>query len=115
MDIFAPALHMIFQFFIFFIRYRLTPLIGGFLARYLNGKMTEPAVSCGAMPMLYFCRNVDAVARLHLNCLFAFFLIVTASCHTDKNLSTAIFCVVNVPVVAAARFKSHIENANLTG
>lgn len=108
-------LTLLFQFPVFFIGYRLAPLIGCFLTRHLNGKMTEPAVSCGAMPMLYFCRNVDAVARLHLDCLFAFFLIVTASCHTDKNLSTAIFCVVNVPVVAAVNWTPYSQSLVVTG
>ena len=69
----------------------------------------------GTVPVFDFRRNIDAVARLHLDCLFAFFLIVTAACHADKDLSAAILCMMDVPVIAAARFKSYIENANLTG
>ena len=41
---------------------------------------------------------------------FAPFLIPTSSIGTEQQLSAALFCLVNVPVVAAARFKGHIGN-----
>ena len=58
--------------------------------------------------MFHFCRNVDAVARFHFYRLFSLFLIITASCHADKNLPAAGFRVVDVPVVAAAGFKGNV-------
>lgn len=98
---------------IHFMLNRLTPLVGSLLARHFNCQMREPAVRCCAMPMFHFCRNVDAVARFHFYRLFSFFLIITASCHADKNLSATAFCVMDVPVIAASRFKCYIKYANL--
>lgn len=62
------------------------------------------------MPVLYTCRNVDTVARLHLYGILTPFLIVATPRHTDKDLPAALRSVMNMPVVAATRFKSHIEN-----
>ena len=65
------------------------------------------------MPMFYFRWNVNAIARFHFNCFLAFFLIVSTTCYAYKNLSTTIFCVMNMPVISATRFKCYIKDSNL--
>lgn len=55
--------------------------------------MTEPTVRSRSVPMLNLGRNVDAVARLHLDSFLALLLIVAASCNADENLSAAALCV----------------------
>lgn len=45
----------------------------------------------------------------------AFLLIKAASGNADENLPTDALCVMNMPVVAATRFKSHVINADLRG
>ena len=65
------------------------------------------------MPMFYFCWNVNAVTWFHLDGFFAFFLIVTTACNADNHLSTAIFCMVDMPVVTAAWFECYVEDSNL--
>ena len=55
-------------------RKALAPFIGGFRSRYLYCKMREPLVHSCTMPVLYFCRNVDAVARLHLDRFLGFYI-----------------------------------------
>lgn len=67
------------------------------------------------MPVLYAGRNVNAIAGSHLDRFLAPFLIVSASCNADEDLTAALVSVVNVPVVAALRLKGHIENAYLLG
>ena len=73
----------LFQFTIFFIRNRLAPLIRALNTWYFNSQMAEPAVRCCAMPVLYFCRNIDAVAWFHFNGFFSLFLIISTACYTD--------------------------------
>ena len=75
--------------------------------------MREPAVRCGAVPVFDLGRNVYNIAGDEQLRGLARFLIVASSCHADKNLPAAGFRVVDVPVVAAARFKGYIVNANL--
>ena len=66
------------------------------------------------MPMLYFRRDVDAVARLKLNSFLALFLIISTSCNTYKDLSAATLCVVDMPIVTATRLKCYIKYSDLT-
>ena len=75
--------------------------------------MGKPAVRRSAVPVLYTGHNVDHIAGVQLLRLFAPFLIVTAPGHADKDLSAAFVRLVDVPVVAAAGFKGHIEDFDL--
>ena len=105
----------LFQLTIFLVCYRLAPLIGCLLARYFHCQMAEPAIRCSAMPMLNLCRNVDAVARFQFDCFLALFLIISTSGYAYKNLSATALCMMDMPVVPAARLKCDIEDSNLTG
>ena len=75
--------------------------------------MGEPAVRRSAVPVLYTGHNVDHIAGAQLLRLFAPFLIVAPACHADEDLPAAFGCFVDVPVVAAAGFKGHIEDFDL--
>lgn len=68
-----------FELTVFLIGYRLTPLVRAVLARNLDGEMAEPTVRSRSVPVLNLGRNVDAVARLHLDSFLALLLIVAAS------------------------------------
>ena len=50
------------------------------------------------MPVFYFCRDVDAVAWFQFDGFFSLFLIVSTSCNTYEDLSSAVLCMVNMPV-----------------
>lgn len=63
--------------------------------------------------MLHTCRNIDAAARFHFYSIFSPFLVIAPPGNTDKNLSTAFVCVMNMPVIPAAGFKGYIENTHL--
>ena len=54
---------------------RLQPFVGSVFSRNLKCQMRKPAVGCRAMPVLYVGRNVDDIARAHLNGRLSFFLI----------------------------------------
>lgn len=95
---------ILFQFPVLLIRNGLTPFVGVLFARNFDGEMGEPGIRSGTVPVFDFRRNIDAVARLHLDGFFAFLLIVAASGHAYKDLSAAALCVVDMPVVAAAGF-----------
>ena len=76
--------------------------------------MSEPTVCCGAVPELDISWNMNDSAGQYLYSRFAFFLIPATSGYSDKHLTATFCCVVNMPVIAAARLKCHIKNANLT-
>ena len=65
------------------------------------------------MPMLDPSRDVDHISGVQLLSRFAPFLIVPYSSNADQNLSAALCCMVDMPVVTAARFKSYIKDADL--
>ena len=67
------------------------------------------------MPMLYFRRDVDAVARLKLNSFLALFLIISTSCNTYKDLSAATLCVVDMPIVTALNWTPYSQSLVVTG
>ena len=77
--------------------------------------MAEPAVRCSAMPVFYFCRDIDAVAWLHLDGFLALFLIIAASCNADKNLSAACFCMMDMPVVTAVNWTPSPQSLVVAG
>ena len=58
-------------------------------------------------------RDVDHISGVQLLSRFAPFLIVPYSSNADQNLSAALCCMVDMPVVTAARFKSYIKDADL--
>ena len=87
-------------------------------AQYFTGKSFLASVSTSQVGIFNVtfepsCRNIDTISRFHFYCFFSFFLIVSTSCNADKNLSASAFCMMNMPVIPATRFKSHIENSNL--
>ena len=65
------------------------------------------------VPVLHAGRNMNHRARQNLYGRFSFFLIPVTASHSDKHLSAAFSRPVNMPVVAASRFKGHIEYRHL--
>ena len=87
---------------------RFTPLIGSFHAWHFNGKMGHPAVSGSTMPVLDSRGNSDHRARFQLYGILSPFLIPAGSPDTDQDLAAALLCMMDMPVVAAARLKRYI-------
>ena len=75
--------------------------------------MGKPAVRRSAVPVLDTGHNVDHIAGVQLLRLLAPFLIVAPACHADEDLPAALVRLVDMPVVAAAGFKGHIEDFDL--
>ncbi len=96
------------QIVIYFLRYRLTPLVGGFLTGNLYRDMAEPAIPFGPMPVLHSGRDRNDHTGDQAYRLLAFLLIPSAACRADQQLSSASFGVMNVPVIAASGFKGDI-------
>lgn len=107
--------NLLFQAFILFVTDCLTPFIGASLARNFDCQMREPLIWSSSMPVFHFRRNVNAVSRFHLNRFFAFFLIISASCYTYQNLSAALFCMMNMPVVAIVNWTTPSQSPGFTG
>ena len=63
--------------------------------------------------MLYICGYINDVSRFKLTRFFVPFLIPTISCCYEQNLTAAVLCVVNVPVVAAGRLKGYVSDNHL--
>ena len=93
---------------ILLIRYNLTPFIFRFFPRHFHGNMGKPTVLFCPVPMLYIRGNRDNHPRDKADGLFSFFLIPSLACGTNQNLSAALFRVMDVPVIPAARLKSYI-------
>ena len=89
--------------------------IGTIFARHLYCKMAKPFIRCGAMPVFHFCRNIDAIAWLHFYSIFPFFLIISSSGNTYQNLSSATFCVMNMPVISALNWTTPSQSPGFTG
>ena len=68
----------------------------------------EPAVFGSAMPVLDACRDHYCVAFVQLAGFFAPFLIPAAAADAQQHLSAAFVGMMDMPVVAAARFKRHV-------
>ena len=75
--------------------------------------MREPAVGRRAVPVLYAGRDIHHIAGVQFLRRLPPLLIIAAARHADQYLSAAIFRVMNVPVVAAARLEGHVEHLNL--
>ena len=95
--------------------YRLTPLIGCLLSRHFNCKMRKPFIWCCTMPMLHFCRNIDAVTWLHFYSFFTLFLIVSSSGNTYQDLPTSTFCMMDMPVISALNWTPYSQSLVVTG
>ena len=67
------------------------------------------------MPVLDTCGNVYDASWQQLDSFLFPFLIISSAAYADKHLSAAAFCIVDMPVVAAGRFKGDIENGYLLG
>lgn len=59
--------------------------------------------------------NIDNVTRRKLSWIFAALLIPAGTADAKKNLTAFVFCVVNMLVVAAIRFKGDVCNHDLLG
>ena len=77
--------------------------------------MGEPAVRRGAVPVLHLSGDVHHVAGLQRPGGLALLLIPAAAGHADQNLAAAALCVVDVPVVAAARLEGDVAHPHLAG
>ena len=93
----------------------LAPLVAAFLAGNLNCDMAEPTVGLCAVPVLNTCRNIDAVTWIHFYSFFTFFLIISSSGNTYQDLSTATFCVMNMPVISALNWTTPSQSPGFTG
>ena len=86
------------------------PFVGCFRTWNAKCQMTEPAVLLGAVPVLDVGGNLNDIARLQTLRRLALFLIPAFAINADQDLTTATGCVMNVPVVAAAWFKSNVAD-----
>ena len=77
--------------------------------------MRKPAIRCCSMPVLNSSRNINAITRFHFYCFFSLFLIISSSCHTDKNLSATFVCVMNMPVISALNWTPYSQSLVVTG
>ena len=109
------TISFLFEFTIFLISDRLAPFVRGVFAGDFDGEVAKPAVGGGAVPVFYFGGDVDAVAGMHFNRVFAPFLVVAAAGYADEYLTATGFGVVDVPVVATGGFEGDVEDADLTG
>ena len=67
------------------------------------------------MPMFYAGRNIDTVPWFHFYSFFSFFLVISSSCNTDKNLSTAFIGMMNMPVISALNWTPYSQSLVVTG
>ncbi len=65
------------------------------------------------MPVFDSGGDIYNVAGAHFHSILFPFLIKAAPRNADKYLSAALFGVVDMPVVPASGFKSHVEYTNL--
>ena len=63
--------------------------------------------------MFHTGRDVNDRPRENLLSRLSPFLIPASTCHTDKHLSSSPGGLMDVPVVAATRFKGNIDNGDL--
>ena len=77
--------------------------------------MRKPFIWCCTMPVLHFCRNINAVAWLHFYSIFTFFLIISSSGNTYQNLPTSAFCMMDVPVISTLNWTPYSQSLVVTG
>ena len=106
---------ILFQFSVDFVRNRLAPFIGGFFSRHFYRQVGEPFVRRCSVPVLYLRRNVNAVARFHFYRFLAFFLVIAPACDAYQDLSAAVFCVMDVPVVTAVNWTPSPQSLVVVG
>ena len=70
--------------------------------------MGKPSVRLRAVPVLHIGWDHNDRPWRQANSGFAFFLIPAAARRADQDLPAAGSRVMNMPVVAAARFKGHV-------
>lgn len=84
------------------------PFVAAALTRDGNCDVGKPAVFFSAVPMFYISGDHYHFSGGQADRLFPFFLIPSFPCRTDKKLS-AVFCrMMNMPIVAARRFKGYV-------
>ena len=91
---------------------RLQPFIGGLFPRHLYGQMGKPAVLGGAVPVFDPGGDHHGVAGLELPGFLAPFLLPAPALGAEQDLAAVLLCLVDVPVVAAARLKGHVGDGH---
>ena len=99
---------ILFQFIVYFIRYRFAPFVFAVFSRNFHCNMGKPAIFFRSMPVLYLCRNSDHRTRCQADRLFSLFLVPSLTCCTDQKLSATFCRMMNMPVIAAPRLKRNI-------
>ena len=93
--------------------HRLQPFVGAALARHLNRQVGKPTVGGGAVPMLDPGGNVRKIAGQKTLRGLAPFLKEALPGDADQDLTASPIGVMNVPIVAAARLKGDVTDADL--
>ena len=78
---------------------------GGALIARMSSQMLKPGICLRSMPMLDPFGNVNNVTRQQSDGRFPPLLIPASSRDTDQDLMES---MMNVPVIAASRFESHV-------
>lgn len=86
----------------------LKPFGRGFFAGALHRQMAEPAVRLRTVPVLDVGRNRRHVSRLQAAGRLVLFLIPALTVYADEQLTAAVLCAMDVPVVAAAGLKGYV-------
>lgn len=76
--------------------------------------MGKPAVRLGAVPVLYLRRDDNDRAGRQANSILAFFLIPALAGCADQDLPAAALGMMDMPVVAASRFKGDVRKPHRT-
>ena len=102
-----------FQTVVFFIGHGFEPFVLHVFPVDFNCQVGKPAVGGRTVPVFDSGRNVDDGARKDFLCFLAFLLIPAASVDAYQHLPSAFSGLVDMPVVAASRFKRDMGNIGL--
>lgn len=89
---------------------RFQPFGRGFFTGTFHRQMAEPAVRLRAVPMLDVGRNRHHVSWLQAAGRLVLFLIPALTVYADEQLTAAVLCAMDVPVVAEAGLKGYVGN-----
>ena len=105
-----PFVIPLFQLAVILIRNRLAPFVFAVFTGDFQSDVAEPAVRLRSVPVLDLCRDGNDHAGRQAHGRFALLLIPALSGCADQQLSAALACMVDVPVVPAARLKGDVVN-----
>lgn len=89
------------------------PLVACVLAGETECQVTKPTIGSGAMPVLDVGGNLGDIAGVQALRGLALFLVPALAVDADQHLSAALACVVDMPVVAAARLKGDVVDGQV--